>query len=44
MIKEFDIYEAPIGHAYEKDGEKYLIVIVPKGSETIKQYTLIEED
>ena len=41
---DYDIYKAPQGYVYEKDGEYSLTIIVPKGSDLIEQYNLIKEE
>lgn len=42
MDKEYDIYEAPDGKLYEKNGEYSKIVVVLKDSDVIEQYTLVD--
>ena len=39
---DYDIYKAPQGYVYEKDGEHSLTIIVPKGSNVIEKYNLVD--
>ena len=39
---EFDYYEAPEGKLYEKEKQYSKIVIVPKDSDVIKKYNLVD--
>ena len=39
---DYDIYKAPQGYVYEKDGEHSLTIIVPKGSDLINDYELVK--